>query len=217
MAYKEVLEAKRAELSLAIVGTALLYFGWFGFNGGSTLVVSGQSGYAVANTAVAGSLAGAVALILSRARDKVWGPIMAIGGVLGGLVFITPLAGFVDFLLSFAVGVAAGVATYFASKLMVQYYFIDNPVGSFPVHGVNGILGSMMVPILSASDISGMRGLIYGGSLGWVAVQWLGMLIALVFVVVTTYAVAKLIAKFFRAKLDEEIVGLDAVDHRVRP
>ena len=213
--YKEAVEAKRPELSLAIIGTSLLFFGWFGFNGGSTLVVSEQTGYAIANTAVAGSLGGFVALLLSKAAERAWSPIMAISGVLGGLVMITPLAGFIEPALAFVAGIVAGVLTYYGIKIVERFYVIDDPVGSLPVHGFNGIVGSMLVPVLAQPEISEMHGLIYGGGFGFVAVQWLGMVLALGFVAATTYVFVRLLLIKYRTTHEEEIVGLDAIDHKV--
>lgn len=214
-AYKEAIEYRKAELPYAIVGTALLFFGWFGFNGGSTLVVSPQTGYAIANTAIAGSLGGLVSLLLAR-REGVWGPVQAIGGVIGGLVMITPLAGFVEVPSAFLVGALAGAVTFYGTKLVERFIPIDDPVGGLPAHGFNGVLGSALVPILSSPKVAGMAGLIYGGPVGWVLVQWLGMAIALSFVVATTAAFFWALAKLgFRVTEEEELVGLDAVDHGV--
>jgi Ammonia permease len=173
-AYKEAVEAKRPELSLAIMGTSLLFFGWFGFNGGSTLVVSEQTGYAIANTAVTGSLGGFVASLLSKAAERAWSPIMAISGIMGGLVMITPLASFVEPALAFVAGVVAGVITYYG------------------------------VPVL-----------VYGGGFGFVAVQWLGMVLALGFVAATTYVFVRLLLIKYRTTHEEEVEGLDAIDHKV--
>ncbi|MFB6489702.1 MAG: ammonium transporter [Thermoproteus sp. AZ2] len=216
VAYKEAVEAKNVDLQLAIIGTVLLFFGWFGFNGGSTLSMDVQTEYAVTNTAIAGALAGFVSMLAAYFEKRTWDAVATIGGTLGGLVAITPLAGFIDIPFSYLVGVAAGLVTYYGTKLVERWYTIDDPVGGLPAHGFNGIMGSMLVPILADPNVCGMAGLIYGGSLGWVLVQWMGMAIALGFVVATTYAMFKLlVALGFRASREEEIVGLDAVDHGV--
>ncbi|WP_262373878.1 ammonium transporter [Pyrobaculum arsenaticum] len=214
--YKERVEYMHAELQYAILGTILLYFGWFGFNGMSTVTVSEQSQYAISNTAIAGSLAGAITALLSRMHEKVWNPIAIIAGLLGGLVMITPLAGFVDIWVSYVVGVLAGLVTYYGTKLVERYYFIDDPVGSLPVHGFNGILGSALVPVFAKPGLSPYAGLIYGGSPAWLGVQLLGMAIALLFVVATTYIATWLLRRSrFRISVEEELLGLDVVDHGV--
>ncbi len=215
--YKERVEMRSLNIPLAIIGTSLLFFGWFGFNGGSTVVVSSQTQYALANTAIAGSLAGFILLIIARAHKGYWDPIMAISGIIGGLVMITPLAGFVDLWASYIAGILAGIITYYGIRYVERYYVIDDPVGSLPVHGFNGIAGSALVPILSSPQIGGLAGIIYGGPLGWLATQLAGMAMALLFVFITTYLAFHILIKTgFRAKLEEEVVGLDIVDHGVR-
>lgn len=215
--YKERVEMRSLNIPLAIIGTSLLFFGWFGFNGGSTVVVSSQTQYALANTAIAGSLAGFISLIIARAHKEYWDPIMAISGIIGGLVMITPLAGFVDLWASYIAGILAGIITYYGIRYVERYYVIDDPVGSLPVHGFNGVAGSALVPILSSPQIGGLAGIIYGGPLGWLATQLAGMAIALLFVFITTYLTFYMLIKTgFRAKLEEEVVGLDIVDHGVR-
>jgi len=217
MIYVESIEAQNVDLPLAIIGTTLLWFGWYGFNGGSTVTVTQQTGFALANTSIAAALGGLVALILSRFRLGLWSPIMAMSGILGGLVAITPLAGFIDLSWSFFVGILAGLVTFYGIRLVERWYMIDDPVGSLPVHGFNGIMGSALVPVLANPSISGLTGLIYGGTPGWIATQLLGMAIALLFVFSTTYGIFKLLVKLgFRARVEEELAGLDVVDHGVR-
>lgn len=216
IAYKKSAEARYADLRLAIIETILLFFGWFGFNGGSTLAVSAQTGYAIINTAIASALAGFTSIVISYAERRIWDPVSAIGGIIGGLVAITPLAGFIDVPFSYLVGTAAGLVTYYGTKLVERWYAIDDPVGGLPAHGFNGIMGSMPVPVLADPDVCGMKGLIYGGSVGWAFTQWLGTAVALAFVVATTYGMFKLLTKLgLRAGTEEEVVGLDAVDHGV--
>ncbi|MEM1598028.1 MAG: ammonium transporter [Pyrobaculum sp.] len=216
LAYKEALEYRRVEIPYAVIGTVLLFFGWFGFNGGSTLQLNSATQYALSNTAIAGSLGGFTTAVLSRIFDKIWSPVMIISGVLGGLVAITPLAGFMDTSPAYLVGILAGVMTYFGTKLVEKYYFIDDPVGSLPVHGFNGIMGSVLVPVFSQKEYAGVSGLVYGGPPLWLAVQILGMVTALVFVVATTYLVAWALYRMgYRVKREEELVGLDALDHGV--
>ena len=212
--YKEYIEMRSVNLPLAIIGTALLYFGWFGFNGGSALSISVQTSYAIANTAIAGALGGVVAVGLQRALDGMWGPVMAISGIIGGLVMITPLAGFVGTLAAFVVGALAGIVTYFGLKIVERWYVIDDPVGSLPVHGFNGVMGSMLVPVLSDPSVGGVAGLLFGGSPGWVVVQLMGMTIALGIVFISTYVLFQVLVRAgFRVRPEEEIAGLDVVDH----
>lgn len=116
MRYVQKVDFQGIDLPLAILGTVLLWFGWHGFNCCSTATLSVQTGYAVANTAIAASLGGVVATSLSKLFEGSWGPVMSISGILGGLTAITPLAGFINLYASFFVGVVAGLVTYYGYK-----------------------------------------------------------------------------------------------------
>ncbi len=223
---REVAERYGYSIPLAVVGTALLWFGWFGFNPGSSLDLNVQSATAAVATNLAASLGGMVAILLSRRLDGKWDPVMAISGILGGLVMITPNAGYVDPVGATILGVLAGVATVVAIKVMDRYlYHVDDPVGGFPVHGVNGLIGSMVVPLFANPDIAGIggltqAGLFYGGGSAaatWLVLQVVGVLLSTIFVFVTAWGFVKVASTFMavRASATEEIQGLDLADHGV--
>jgi Amt family ammonium transporter len=228
--YAQAAEAERAErygssLPLAIIGTALLWFGWFGFNGGSSLELNPQGISAALATALAAAAAGVVAMLMSKAVDGKYDAIMAISGVLGGLVMITPNSGYVDMAAALLLGILAGGVTFAATKLMERFlYQVDDPIGGFPVHGVNGILGSLLVPVFANPAYSGLAvpGLLYGGgsqALTWLLIQTIGVIAASALVFGVSYLFIKLCGAFMkvRAGYDEEVAGLDAVDHGEAP
>lgn len=213
-------------IPLAVIGTALLWFGWFGFNPGSSLDLNVQGAYAAVSTNLAASLGGVVALLMARWLDGRWDPIVAISGILGGLVMITPNAGYVDVVGASILGIMAGVVTVLAMKAMEKYlYRVDDPVGGFPVHGVNGLIGSIVVPIFANPDVSSIggltqAGLLYGGggaAFTWLVLQIIGVLISTVFVFATSWGFVKVASSFMpvRATVREEIQGLDLTDHGV--
>lgn len=223
---KEAAERYGYSIPLAVVGTALLWFGWFGFNPASSLDLNFQSAIAAVSTNLAASLGGMVALLLARWTDGKWDPIMAVSGILGGLVMITPNAGYVDPLGATILGTLAGIVTVVAIKAMDRYlYHVDDPVGGFPVHGVNGVIGSLVVPIFAHPDIASISGLtqpglLYGGGVNaaiWLLLQAIAVLISTVFVFVTSWGFVKVASSFMtvRASVQEEIRGLDVVDHGV--
>ncbi|ACZ42562.1 Rh family protein/ammonium transporter [Thermobaculum terrenum ATCC BAA-798] len=223
LAAKEASEKYANNIPLAVIGTALLWFGWFGFNGGSSLEPNLQGVSAALATTVAAAAAGLVSMLMSKAVDGRYDAIMAISGVLGGLVMITPNAGYVDPGASLVLGVLAGVVTFGATKIMEKYlYQIDDPIGGFPVHGVNGVLGSMLVPVFARPDVSGLpvAGLLYGGgtdALVWLGIQTLGIAVVCTLVFFASYAFIKVSSAFVkvRAAFEEEAAGLDLVDHGV--
>ena len=223
---REASERYGYSIPLAIVGTALLWFGWFGFNPGSSLDLNFQSAFAAVNTNLAAAVACMVALVVGRWMDGKWDPIIAISGILGGLVMITPNAGFVDSLGALILGILAGVVTVLAIKAMDKYlYHVDDPVGGFPVHGVNGFIGSLVVPLFANPDVAGIggltqAGLFYGGgtnALIWFLIQAIAVVVSAAFVFVTAYGFVKVAGAFMRvrATVAEEVQGLDLVDHGV--
>jgi Amt family ammonium transporter len=223
---REVAERYGYSIPLAVVGTALLWFGWFGFNPGSSLDLNVQSATAAVATNLAASLGGMVAVLMTRWLDGKWDPVMAVSGILGGLVMITPNAGYVDPLGATVLGVLAGVVTVVAIKAMDRYlYHVDDPVGGFPVHGVNGLIGSMAVPLFAnpaIASIGGLTqpGLFYGGGSAaaiWLLLQVVGVLISTVFIFVASWGFVKVASTFMavRASVTEEIQGLDLADHGI--
>jgi Amt family ammonium transporter len=213
-------------IPFAMIGTALLWFGWFGFNPGSSLGINHQTIAAVISTNLAAALGGLVTLMLGRAFTGKYDPLMTISGILAGLVIITPSAGYVDAYGAAALGLIGGVVVYFAMKFVDRYlYHADDPIGSFPCHGITGAVGTILVPVFANPTLasqSGIKtaGLLYGGggeALGWLAVQTGGVVIAIIFVFGLCFGVVKVVslALVTRAKPQEEIVGLDLVDHGV--
>ncbi len=224
MALRESRESYVHSIPLAVIGTALLWFGWFGFNGSSSLEPNLQAVSAALTTAVAGAAGGVAATLLSRACDGRYDGVMAISGVLGGLVMITPNAGYADPAGALALGLLAGGATFAATKLMDRYlYHVDDPIGGFPVHGVNGLLGSVLVPVFADPRYSGLpvAGLAFGGgvrALAWLGMQLLGGVLVCATVLAVSYGFVKGCELFLRARAgyEEEAKGLDAVDHGVQ-
>jgi Amt family ammonium transporter len=220
---KEAAERYGYSLPLAVVGTGLLWLGWFGFNPGSSLDITRQSAMAAIATNTAAALAGMVALAIARWVDGKWDPIAAISGILGGLVMITPNAGYVDPIGATVLGLLAGVVTMVAIKVMDTYlYHIDDPVGGFPVHGVNGIVGTAIVPLFANPAVSGISqaGFFYGGgsnAITWFLLQCFGVVTVTAVSYVSGWGFVKVAETFMpvRASIAEEIAGLDLADHGV--
>lgn len=197
---------------LGALGTLLLFFGWFGFNGGSVLALDGEViGYVIVTTALAGGSGGTAAGIFTRLTNGKWDVAMMANGILAGLVGITAGADSVSFNMAILVGLIAGVLVAVSVK-MIDSLKIDDPVGAISVHGVCGILGTLWVG-LAATD----GGLFFGGGaelliaqvIGIVGViAWVGIASAILFG--TLKAVGQL-----RVSEEEEIEGLDVHEHGV--
>lgn len=198
-------------IPLAAIGTFILWLGWFGFNPGSTLSAMDTNAIAmiVINTDFAATTGALVAVALSFYRTGVWDLSMAFNGALGGLVAITAPCAFVEPHVSLLIGVIAGVLVFYGVA-MLEVLRIDDPVGAFPVHGLNGIFGTLAIGLFHTE-----LGLFYGGGMGQLGTQLLGVLAAIVFVfpvsLLMFYAMKFTIK--LRVPAEVERAGLDGVHH----
>ena len=196
-------------IPLAMLGALLLFFGWFGFNGGSVLVADGALVSTVlVNTALAGSIGGVTAALVTRLRFGKYDVGMTGNGMLAGLVGVTAGADVLDTFGSLAVGVIAGVLVVFVVSLVDKK--IDDPVGAVAVHGACGALGTLWVGIGHTTD-----GLLYGGGAGLLGVQALGVGAVVVFVglAISGFFLALKATVGIRVTETEEIEGLDLHEH----
>ncbi|OGW75658.1 MAG: ammonium transporter [Omnitrophica bacterium RBG_13_46_9] len=204
-------------IPLASLGVFILWFGWFGFNPGSTLSVG--NGEAIARIAINTNLAAASGGI--SAMSAVWRRFgkpdlsMSMNGALAGLVAITASCAFVEPWAAIAIGITAGFVVVSGVVLMDKLH-IDDPVGAVPVHGFNGIWGTLAVGIFGQKALGlSHNGLLYGGGLRQVGVQTLGVISVVLFVTVSMWVVFTLINRFvgLRVSREEELKGLDIGEH----
>lgn len=203
-----------SNIPLVVIGAVLLWFGWFGFNGGSALGANGLavSAFVVTNTAAAA--AALVWMILSwlHRRPSVLG--VATGAVVG-LVAITPASGFVDPLAAIAIGGIAAVISYYMIVLRMKLR-IDESLDAFACHGMGGVWGALATGIFASKAINpaGANGLLLGNP-GLLWIQFIAVATTAVFSFVVTYVLATLIDLFIglRVTENEELVGLDISQH----
>jgi ammonium transporter, Amt family len=204
-------------LTLTALGTAMLWFGWFGFNAGSALAANTSAVAAFVNTnTVAGVAALAWMMIewLHKGKGTVLG---ACTGAVAGLVAITPAAGFVTPMGAIVIGMLVCVACYAAILLKGKLGF-DDSLDVFGVHGVGGAFGALAVGILAKAGISGdVNGLFYGNpaQLGY---QALSVVVAAAYSFAVTFVILKLVDLVIglRVSTEEEEVGLDLTQHGER-
>lgn len=213
-------------LPMAIIGTFILAFGWFGFNAGSTLSANDLRLTIVATNTLIASAAGALsATFYMMWRYKKPDPSMMANGMLAGLVAITAPCAFVNSLSSFIIGAAAGVFVILAVFFIDQKLKIDDPVGAVAVHGINGFWGIIALGLFADgtygdgwNGVPGtVRGLLYGDP-GQLFAQIIGAAVCILFVFSTMYAFFFLNKKLFGIRVPEkdEIEGLDMPEMGVK-
>ncbi|HSQ45009.1 MAG TPA: ammonium transporter [Ginsengibacter sp.] len=207
-------------IPMAIIGTFILAFGWFGFNPGSTLAGGDLRISIVAVNTMLASAGGAFAAALyMKAKTKKWDPGMMANGMLAGLVAITAPCAFVNALSSVIIGVIAGILVIVVAIFVDTKLKIDDPVGAFAVHGANGIWGVLSLGLFADGSygdgwngVAGtVKGLFYGDGKQFLA-EFIGALTCFVFVFVVMYIFFKICkgtAIGLRSTAEEEIGGLD--------
>jgi len=209
-------------MTLAALGTFILWFGWFGFNAGSTLTAQHLRIAVIAtNTALAAAAGGASAMMISKWRTNHWDVGMALNGVLAGLVAVTAPCAWIEGWAAILIGLAGG-AIMFAGVRFIESKGIDDPVGAVSVHGFNGLWGLIAVGIFAdgtygnyATQAPFVEGILYGGGLGQLASQVVGAVTVVAYAFGLGYLMFKAIDHFIglRASPDEEIKGLDLTEH----
>lgn len=204
-------------IPLASLGVFILWFGWFGFNAGSTLSVGNGEliGRIAINTSLAAALGGIAAMLTVWKRFGKPDLSMAMNGALAGLVAVTAPCAFIDPWAAMVIGAIGGVLVVFGVGILDKFK-IDDPVGAFPVHGICGIWGTLAVGIFANPKVNvDFNGLLYGGGLTQLGIQFIGIAAVVGFVVVSMGLVFKLIDLTIglRVSEKEELQGLDICEH----
>ena len=209
-------------LVLTLIGTSLLWVGWFGFNAGSALASGELAGSAMLNTHIAASVAALVWMAIewtTRGKPSVLG---ILTGAVAGLGMITPAAGYVEPWAALVIGVIAGSVCYWASIVLKNKLGYDDSLDAFGVHGVGGIVGSVLVGVFATRAINDVAkgqavGLVDGHG-GQILTQLYGVVVIGVFCAVVTWVILKILdaAIGLRVTRDEEVEGLDTALHGER-
>lgn len=204
---KEKIE-RPANIPFVILGTGLLWFGWFGFNAGSALGANGDAVIAFANTNLASAASMMTWIFLDRFQNRKMSSLGACIGAIVGLVAITPAAGFVTIGQSIFIGFIAAIVSNFAIRLNKRTE-IDDTLDVFPSHGVGGIVGMILTGVL-AKDV----GLIYGETKTFFY-HLLALIIVAVFTFIGSYILYKITDMLLsmRVREDQEYRGLDLSQH----
>ncbi len=202
-----------------VLGATLLWFGWFGFNGGSAFAADGIAGLALLNTVVASGAAMISWMIVETVKTGKPTLVGAATGLVAGLVVITPAAGFVEPWAAVIMGLIVSPICYFAISFLKAKIGYDDALDAFGCHAVGGIVGGILtglfcVPELSWTDFGG---LFYTGDVSLLISQLLGILVTIVFVAIGSLIIGFIVKAIFKGSLrvskDKEARGLDVTEH----
>jgi ammonium transporter, Amt family len=204
---------KPNNLVLTMVGAAMLWVGWFGFNAGSELAADGVAGMAMAVTQIA--TAGA-ALAWMFAEWSSHGKPSALGlvsGAVAGLVAITPASGFVGPVGALVIGIVSGLGCYISVVKMKRAFGYDDSLDAFGVHGVGGIIGAILTGVFADSSLGGIG--IEGTIGGQVTLQFVGVIATAIYCAIVTYIILKIVDATMGLRVSDEAEqqGLDLVLH----
>lgn len=205
-------------LTMTVTGASMLWVGWFGFNAGSAVAANGDAGMAMLVThisAAAGSLAWMTIEWIKHGKPSVLG---IVTGMVAGLGTVTPASGYIGPIGGLAIGLIAGVVCYFATQFIKRTLKIDDSLDVFPVHGVGGILGTMLAAVFASENFGGVGyadGMTMGSQLG---VQAVGVIATLVYCAIATFVILKVVGMFVGLRVTDEIEtqGLDLSEHDER-
>jgi Amt family ammonium transporter len=202
-------------VTMTVLGTALLWFGWFGFNAGSALGSGALAVSAFVATHLAAAMGALTWMTASWIRHKQPSVLGAAAGAVAGLVGITPAAGFVTPLAGIIIGFLAGLGCFLAVELGMRGR-VDDSLDVFGVHGVGGIIGAIATGIFATTTINsaGFDGLLYGNP-GQLLTQIIAVAIVVAYSAVVTFVILKVIdvTVGLRVSSDEEQAGLDSSQH----
>jgi len=203
-------------LPFTMLGTGILWFGWFGFNAGSALAANGLASQALVNTHLAAAAAMLGWLIIEKLRAGHATTLGAASGAVAGLVAITPCAGFVGGIAPIIIGFVSSIICYFALALKTKFNF-DDSLDVIAVHLVGGITGALLLGFFSDTHVNalGFNGVFFGGGSELLANQAIAVVSTFAFSFVITYVLAKVLDRTMglRVTTEQELVGLDQSQH----
>jgi Amt family ammonium transporter len=193
-------------MTLSIMGAGMLWVGWFGFNGGSALAANGDAGMAMLVTHISAAAGACTWMLLERINHGKASALGAVTGMVAGLGTITPASGFV--------GPGGGLITGYIKRTLK----IDDSLDVFPVHGVGGILGTLLTGVFASNALGvfgGQEDIAIGAQ---VSTQTIGIVSAIVYTAVVTFVILKVADILVGNRVDEEdeMQGLDLVSHDER-
>ena len=207
--------------SLVVMGAAMLWVGWFGFNAGSAVAASEDAGMAMLVTHISAALAAFTWMTIEWIKQGKPTVVGIATGMVAGLATITPAAGTVGPEGALLIGLSAGVVCYYATQAVKGVFGIDDSLDVFPVHGVGGMLGIILLSFLGTPGGflgSGAGGIAEGGPMAQLVIQLKGILVIGAWTAVASWVILKLVALVTDLRVSEESEneGLDVTEHEER-
>ncbi|MBD20033.1 MAG: ammonia channel protein [Rhodospirillaceae bacterium] len=201
-------------LVLSVIGASFLWVGWFGFNAGSALTAGGTAAMAMVVTQIATAAAALTWMFIEwgfRGKPSVLG---IISGAIGGLVAITPAAGFVDPMGALCIGIASGIACYWGAIWLKRALGYDDALDVFGIHGIGVIVGALLTGVFASKAVGGTAGLLEGNA-AQVGTQAWGILVTIIWCAFASAVILKIIDLVIGLRVDEESErdGLDKSLH----
>jgi Amt family ammonium transporter len=201
-----------------MAGAAMLWVGWFGFNGGSALAAGGAAGMAIVVTHLSAAIASLVWVVIEWKKFGKPSLVGIVTGAIAGLATITPASGYIGPLGGVCIGLTGGFVCYYAVRLVKETWELDDSLDVFAVHGVGGILGTFLVAIFAATELGG-TGYSENSSLAsQLMTQVIGIVGTVIWSIVATFVICKIVSMVveFRASDEEITEGLDLSYHGER-
>jgi len=209
-------------MTMTITGAGMLWVGWFGFNGGSALAANGDASMAMLVTHISAAAGAMTWMFYEWIKFGKPSALGAVTGLIAGLGTITPASGFVGPGGALIIGIFAGLVCFNAVIIIKQVLKIDDSLDVFPVHGVGGILGTLLAGIFASTQLGVFSGQGFADGINsmteQLGVQAIGVVSTLVYTAIMTYIILKVVQMItgLRVSEDEEAQGLDIIDHEER-
>jgi len=209
-------------MTMAVTGAAMLWVGWFGFNGGSALAANGDAGMAMMVTHISAATGAFTWMVMEWIKYGKPSALGIVTGMVAGLGTITPASGFVGPAGALIIGLSAGFVCFNATLFIKRTLKIDDSLDVFPVHGVGGILGTLLAGVFASTGLGIFSGQGFSEGISsisqQVTIQGIGVVATVIYTVILTYIILKIIdiTMGLRVSEDTEIEGLDIVLHEER-
>lgn len=210
-------------MTMTISGAGMLWVGWFGFNGGSALAANGDAAMAMIVTHISAAAGASVWMFIEWYKYGKPSALGTVTGMVAGLGTITPASGFVGPAGALVIGILAGTICFYATNILKQKLKVDDSLDVFPVHGVGGILGTLLAGVFAATSLGIFSGFGFAEGItsmaGQIKVQFIGVLATVSYTAIVTFVVLKVVGLLtggLRVSEEQEMQGLDINLHEER-